>query len=114
MSKQRPGDEDFSLITSNKSLRLLFDYFKAQGRQPLVVDAEDILWRTHGMAKNLCTALGGGGGIIDPTGLSDTWQPTPKEQVERMNPADYMLTKNIRDSSGIERPAAQVCWRLYR
>lgn len=105
VTKQRPGDEDFSLITENKSLRLLFDYFKAQGRQPAVVDAEDILWRTDDMTKNLFAKLGGG---LDPKKLNDSWNPATKEEIENLNPLVYMLTKDIQESSGIQRPEKQV------
>ncbi|KAF2486462.1 hypothetical protein BDY17DRAFT_79558 [Neohortaea acidophila] len=102
-TQQRPGDEDFELITTNKPIRILFDYFTAQGRQPIVVDGEDILWRTEEMSKALCAKLG-----LDPSGLSDKWTPTSKEEIERMHPLLYMLTKNIHDSAGIERPAEKV------
>lgn len=104
LTKQRPGDEDFDLICLNRPLRVLFDYFAEQGRRPVVVDAEDILWRTKGMMENVCAALG----RIDPGGVSDRWEPASKEEVERMNPLLVMLTKNILESSGIERPSVKV------
>lgn len=102
-TKQRPGDEDFELITMNKPIRILFDWYSAHGKQPVVVDTEDILWRTDEMSKNLCARLG-----IDPAGLSDKWDPTPKEQLDRMNPVVLMLTKDMQDSKGIIRPEEKV------
>jgi hypothetical protein len=103
MSKQRPGDEDFDFLTMNKPLRMLFDWFKSQGKQPIVVDAEDLLWRTNEMSKNLCARLG-----ISPEGLRDQWDPTPKEKLDKMNPIAVMLTQDIQASTGIIRPEQKV------
>ncbi|KAK3722487.1 hypothetical protein LTR37_002479 [Vermiconidia calcicola] len=100
-SKQLPGEDDFDVIVLNKYQRLLFDFFKAQGRTAIVVDGEDILWRTQDMVKGLCAALGGG---IDPAGFSETWDPTSKEELERMHPVIATLTKDIQESRGIGRP----------
>ena len=101
ITKQRPGDEDFDGICMNRPLRVLFDYFRARGREPVVVDAEDILWRTGEMTRNLCAGIKG----ITPESLSDRWEPTSPAEMERMNPLVVMLTKNILESSGIERPS---------
>ena len=104
LTKFREGDEDLDVICVNRPLRILFDYFKAQKRRPIVVDAEDVLWRTEEVAKNLCAALG----TIDPTTLSDRWEPKSKEEIERMNPYVYKVTQKIVESSGIERPREKV------
>ena len=108
LTKFREGDEDLDVICVNRPLRILFDYFKAQKRRPIVVDAEDVLWRTEEVAKNLCAALG----TIDPTTLSDRWEPKSKEEIERMNPYVYKVTQKIVESSGIERPREKVSGRL--
>lgn len=100
----REGDEDLELLCTFRHLRIVFDYFKAQDRQPIVVDGEDILWRTEEMTKNLCAALG----TIDPASLSDKWEPKSKEEIEKMNPYVYKLTQNIVESSGIQRPSEKV------
>jgi hypothetical protein len=104
MTAVRPGDEDFDMICMNKPLRLLFDYFRAQRRRPVVVDAEDILWRTEDMSRCLCASLG----TIDSRGLHDTWEPASQEEVRLMNPVMVMMMKNILESSGIERPSEKV------
>ena len=101
ITKQRPGDEDFDGICMNRPLRILFDFFCAQGRQPVVVDAEDILWRTEEMTRNLCAAIES----VEAGSLSDKWKPTSQAEMDRMNPLVVMLTKNILESSGIERPS---------
>jgi hypothetical protein len=104
-TKQTPSDEDFQMITSNKHQRLLFDWYKARGQLPIVIDAEDILWRTREMTESLCQQLGG---VLDPKTFSESWEPTSKEVVERMNPLVYMLTKDIQESRGIQRQAEKV------
>ncbi|KAI0164946.1 hypothetical protein GGR57DRAFT_451165 [Xylariaceae sp. FL1272] len=100
MTKQRPGDEDFDFLCINKPLRLLFDYLTSKGRQPVVVNAEDLLWRTDDLTNNMCTSLG----TIDAATLSDKWKPATEEELARLNPLRVMLTRNILESSGIERP----------
>ena len=79
--KTRPGDEDFEMICINRPLRLLYDNFKARGRHPIVVDGEDLLWRTEDLNKQLCEKL-----ELSSGGLSDKWEPTSKEEVAKMNP----------------------------
>lgn len=103
LTQQRAGDEDFSLIASARELGLLFDYFKDIGRRPIVVDGDDLLWRTSEMSSALCKRLG-----IDAAGLSDTWAPVSEEQIAKMNPLVYMLTKDIQESSGIQRPHSRA------
>lgn len=102
-TQQWPGDEDFSLITSTRKARLLFDYYRSLGQTPIVVNGEDLLWRTKEMSSALCERLG-----IDAVGLSDTWSPASQEDIDKMNPLMYMLTKDIQESSGIQRPQSEV------
>lgn len=104
MTQQRPGDEDFDFICVNRPLRVLFEHFSAQGRRPVVVDAEDILWRTEELARNVCASLG----TVDAAGLSDTWEPAGEAEMAALNPLRVMLTRNILESSGIERPREKV------
>ena len=75
--------------------------------RPVVVDAEDILWRTEEVARNLCAALG----TIDAASLSDRWEPKTQAEIEKMNPFMYKATQNIVESSGIERPMEKVSER---
>ena len=47
-SQIRPGHEDWTLATSLKTPLLLFEYFNERdGHPPLVVDGDDVLWRTQ-------------------------------------------------------------------
>jgi hypothetical protein len=101
VTQQRPGDEDFELITMNKPLRILFDYFTQQrNQQPIVVDGDDILWRTDEVASKLAGVLGLGQ-------LNEAWEPTPAEQIEQMNPIVYKITEDVQLSTGIQRPDGQ-------
>lgn len=98
VAKKRPGDEDFSLICCNKPLRLLFDYFhQRRGQPPIVVDGDDILWRTDALSTKLCALLGLGH-------LSQTWEPTSEAEIKAMNPLVYKITEDIQLSRGIQRP----------
>ena len=100
--KQRPGDEDFHFMTSLWYCRILYDLFVSQGRKPIVVDGEDVLWRTAEMSRNVCEALG-----IDPNGVSETWTPTPEDK-RPGHPIVASFTETIHNSTGVERPAKKV------
>lgn len=99
----QPEDEDMDLFASLKFSRVLFEYFKTvSGETPLVVDGEDILWRTEELGSNLCTALG-----LPLTGLAENWATT----TEDVRPKEWWiweLTKKMHESTGIIRPAVKV------
>ena len=99
-SQCRPGDEDFDLITSTRHSRLLFEYFRHArgGKVPIVVDAEDVLWRTKELGDKLCTAVN-----LAPGGFKDTWDPMPEEQ-KSSNWFVRAMTTTMTESIGIERP----------
>ena len=99
----RPGDEDFEIASTLGFCRLLFDHLRKLGKEPIVVDAEDMLWRTGDLEETLCSRFGLAGGVI-----RDTWDPVPEEQ-NPTNPVLREWTKTIYESSGIERPAQKVC-----
>ena len=103
MTQCRPGDEDFEATTSLKLCRLIFDVFQSQGKRPIVVDAEDMLWRTKDLGTSLCAALD-----IDPQGLKDQWPPLSDEQKPSNHPVMMEWTKTIFESTGIQRPAEKV------
>jgi hypothetical protein len=100
-------EEHFELLCNDRALRVLYTYFSSRGQEPIVVDAEDLLWRTNDLAKGICQRLG-----IDANGLSETWSPTPQSEIEKMNPIIYMFTKDMHDSDGICRPAVKVSYSL--
>lgn len=94
----RTGDEDLDILVSHRYFRYLFDMFRAQGRQPVVVDSEDLLWRTGEVTERICEELG-----VDREGLRETWTPTPEEE-RPTHPILAPFTITIHASKGIERP----------
>lgn len=98
--ENRPADEDFALHQSTRSTKFLFDMFKAQGRQPVVVDGEDLLHRTEALTKALCEKLGLG---LDPRDFKDVWAKTPEAKIPQ-HPLVRGFTNTIHSSTGIERP----------
>lgn len=98
-----PAEEDFEAITTLKLSRDLFDRFCSQGRKPLVVDGDDVLWHTAEVTKAVCEYVG-----IDADSLSDTWTPYPEHERSTSNPYIYEWTKVTWESDGIERPAEKV------
>lgn len=94
----RPGDEDWKAITAIKLQRRLFDYFKLrEGRAPLVIDGDDVVWRTKEVGKGLCQALD-----IDFEGLTESWEAVPENERSDDPVIKYFL-QTIDDSTGIER-----------
>jgi hypothetical protein len=101
-SRTVPDDEDFEFTSSLHYSRLFFDLFKSQGRTPVVVDGEDVVWRTEEMATNVCNAIG-----IDPSGATEQWEPTPSHE-RTPNPVAQHFLSTVYDSTGVERPAEKV------
>lgn len=109
--KNIPTDEDFQIGQSLQFAKFLFDMFTAQGKQPVVVDGEDTLYRTDEMTRGLCEKLGMG---LDPEAFSDVWEKAPEDAVPK-----HVLTKaftsTIYASTGIERPeGGKVCLCGYQ
>ena len=102
VSQCTPGDEDFFYCASLACCRMLFDLFQSQGRAPIVVEGDDVVWRTQEMSTNVCNKLG-----IDPSGVEEQWEPTPQDQ-RHPNPIVAAFTKTIHDSTGVERPSEKV------
>lgn len=103
-TQSQPGDENFAMITSTRHSRWLFEYLRHNrgGQIPIVVDSEDILWRTQELGNRLCTALD-----LSSGELKDTWDPMPEEW-KHPNVFIRAMTATMADSTGIERPDPQV------
>ena len=102
LTQCRPGDEDFEIATTLTLSRALYDFLCSWGKTPIIVDAEDMLWRTQDLVTNICNALG-----IDAKDIQDRWDPVPFEK----RPSKSILvawTEVIWKSSGIERPMTKV------
>jgi hypothetical protein len=100
-----PSDEDFECLCSLALHRTVFELFRQKGLTPVVVDAEDILWRTRKMTENLSDSLG-----LDATQFSEIWETWPEDQQDP-SPLIQAFVQTIYASTGIERPAEMV--RLY-
>jgi hypothetical protein len=108
-SQCRPGDEDFELITSTRHSRLIFEYFRhARGEVPIVVDGEDVLWRTEELGDRLCKALD-----LAQGGFKDQWDPMPEDQ-KSPNWFIRAMTTTMTDSTGIERSDKKVSHKSAR
>ncbi|KAI5361102.1 hypothetical protein Slin15195_G122140 [Septoria linicola] len=80
----RPGDEDWDLITGMQIQRYLFDFFrKRDGRAPLVIDGDDVVWRTAEVG-------------------SKEWEAVPEGQRSSDALLGHFL-QDINDSTGIVR-----------
>lgn len=100
-SQVRPGGEDWQLANGIMFQRRLFDHFRSIGRPPVVVDGDDVIWRTDELRDNLCRALG-----LDPNGISSSWEAVPQDKRSKHDIIRYFL-QTIDDSTGIMYPSEQ-------
>ena len=100
--QMRPGDEDFTNTSSLALSRYLFEDFRKKGMDPVVVDGDDVVWRTEDMKVKLCYALG-----LNPGLVCDKWEPVPLEDRPTI-PMMVSYLQTIHDSTGIERPDSKV------
>jgi hypothetical protein len=77
--------EHLALVTTFKLGRFLFDFFSARGRSPVVVDGEDILWRTDEVGEKVCDLIG-----IDAATLKEEWSPFAEHERPHQNPYFYV------------------------
>lgn len=99
-SNLRPdGGEDWRAVTGVPLQRQLFDHFRQRnnGKPPLVIDGDDVVWRTNELRDNLSQALG-----LDAKGFSSTWEPVPAGK-RNEHPVLRAFLQTIDDSTGIER-----------
>lgn len=107
MSTLRHDDEDADIIMSYKFLRCLFDLFRERGQEPIVVDAEDTLWRAKEMTTNVCARIG-----LEVGEVRETWKKV--EDGERTGNAmirEWLGT--MYESEGIERPDVRVNYSRF-
>lgn len=104
--KTKDVSDDFAASTSCRMAKVLYEHLRRQGKEPLVIDGEDLLWRTQEMTQNFCSRTG-----IDASNIKDTWTPWPAEQRQE-NPFLLRFMSTIYESTGIERPEGQVSCHL--
>lgn len=99
---QLPTDEDFEAMGTLRWCRILFDYYKARGHTPALVEAVDYIWNTKPTLDKLCQVIG-----IDPAGVKETWDPLPQEFFPD-NHVAIAFTGHMMRSHGIERKGTEV------
>jgi hypothetical protein len=96
-----PEDEQFKWMISVRWVRILFEYFRQQhkGQIPVLIDAEDVVYRTSELADELCQRLG-----VDAGGVITQWTPEGRDP----NDAGHFFHARLRESAGIERAEGGV------
>ncbi|RMX87181.1 hypothetical protein D0868_15027 [Hortaea werneckii] len=91
----RIGDEAFTLWSTVRFTRILYEYLESIGNRPVVVDAEDLVHDTQTLVGKLCHAL-----EIDPKGVQLQWDAArPDEPLpEGVEPGFHDV---LRASTGI-------------
>ena len=102
MTSIAPGMEDYDWMTNLYFCRILFDLFKSQGRTPVVADGEDIVLRVREMATAVSNGIG-----VDPEGVKESWEPTPKED-RHPNFVIQAFLSTMYDSTGVEQSTEKV------
>lgn len=100
--KTKDVSDDFAASTSCRMAQVLYEHLRAQGKEPLVIDGEDLLWRTEEMTKNFGASTG-----LDASKFKDTWALWPADQRQE-NPFLLRFMSTIYESTGIERPQRKV------
>lgn len=96
-SLYRPSGDMWKLMTAVALQRQLIEYLqKKTGKNPIIIDGDDVVLRPEELATKLCSALG----ISDK--LSSSWTVTPESE----RPKDAIVRqflKDIDESTGIIR-----------
>jgi hypothetical protein len=92
----KPGDRDIFNMFTLRWARLMFDYLRSTGRNPIVVSGEDVVKNPESLLDNLSEALG-----IDRAGLRVSW-PLVSPEERPTGPMGPWL-KRVSDSTGVER-----------
>jgi hypothetical protein len=102
MMKLGPRDEDLQCLVSLVPSRAVFELFRGKGVEPIVLDGEDLIWRTRPVTEGLCARLG-----LDPDKFSETWETWPEDKTSA-HPMIKGFLHTIYTSTGIQRPEKKV------
>ena len=116
MNLPHAGSRSFFLVTTcNVWNCVLYNYYKANGIDPVVVDADDYM-TSEAFVQSLCVRLG-----LDPSQVRFEWDAATSEQKEiEIHPMQYASQNTLYESSGViaERAAknsdlvdASVKWK---
>lgn len=99
----RPGDEDFSNSTTLAFSRFLYDDFVAKGREPIIVDGDDVVWRTQEVKEGVCARLG-----LEAQEVRETWDPVELGQYAVEEPVIRGYLAEVLASERIKREGQEV------
>jgi hypothetical protein len=116
MNLPHAGSRSFFLVTTcNMWNCVLYNFYKAHGIDPVVVDADDYM-TSEAFVQSLCVRLG-----LDPSQVRFEWDAATSEQKEiEIHPMQYASQNTLYESSGViaERAAknsdlvdASVKWK---
>ena len=116
MNLPHAGSRSFFLVTTcNVWNCVLYNFYKAHGIDPVVVDADDYM-TSEAFVQSLCVRLG-----LDPSQVRFEWDAATSEQKEKeIHPMQYASQNTLYESSGViaERAAknsdlvdASVKWK---
>lgn len=98
-----PTGEDMVVQTTLRYCRMIFEQFRSTtGKLPLVVDGEDITWRSQDIGEKLCIAL-----KLDVDGLKYEWEPT-RPSGRPTDPYIWRFTQDMHESTGIRQSSCNV------
>lgn len=98
----QPGDRNIFNMFTLRWARLMFDYLRSTGKEPIVVSGEDVVENPRALLDALSEALG-----LARGGLRVSW-PLVSPEERPTGPMGPWL-KRVSDSTGVERKAEQVC-----
>lgn len=85
----------YNIGTNLGFARELHDWYKSNGIEPVVVDADDYMTSEH-FSRRLAQRIG-----LDPGQVTVAWEPTPAEQQAQMHPVLRAIQKTLIDSKGL-------------
>jgi hypothetical protein len=97
----QPADRDIFNMFTLRWARLMFDYLRSTGRNPIVVSGEDVVKNSEALLDALSEALG-----VARGGLRVSW-PLASPEERPTGPMGPWL-KRVSDSTGVERKTGQV------
>lgn len=101
-TEMRPGGEDWRICTGVSVQHRLFNFFlERDGKPPVVVDGDEVVWRTDELGQKLCKALG-----LEAGGLSDTWE-AKSDGVHTQDALIAAALHDINASTGIQRGSSR-------
>lgn len=98
----QPRDRDIFNMFTLRWARLMFDYLRSTGKEPIVVSGEDVVGNPGALLDALSKALS-----VARGGLRVSW-PLVSPEERPSGPMGPWL-KRVSDSTGVERKAEQVC-----